>query len=173
MYFRHKCALTLIELSVSLLIALIVLGLAFIGFRDVTQNSKANAASDSFHNALHYARAEAIRRNLPVSICPAANQNFQACGNSAAWTNGWIIFIDPNNTGSITAAGNRLAIEDALPTGTQITTSIRRIIYTGTGRASAVGGTRLLIAATGCVGQNAMQFALTAAGRFDVSAQSC
>jgi type IV fimbrial biogenesis protein FimT len=55
---------------------------------------------------LEYAREEAIRRQLPVTICPSHdNRNCLPGGN---WQEGWIIFTDLENPSLNVSVGDKL-----------------------------------------------------------------
>lgn len=89
---------TLLELMVGLAISVILVGLATPLFREFILNQQIEANSSAFFSALYFSRNEAIKRNLPVGLCPfAANQSSVGCANGN-WQNGWIIFVDNNRS---------------------------------------------------------------------------
>lgn len=88
--------LTLVELMVTIGVAAIVLGLAVPSFTTTIQESHMTAASNDLVGTLQLARSEAIKRNLPVTVCRTANFNdpTPACGAGEGWHEGWIAFVD-------------------------------------------------------------------------------
>ncbi|MDO6424682.1 GspH/FimT family protein [Saccharophagus degradans] len=62
---------------------------------DTNKTQSIRSLQREFHNALVYARTEAVARNQVVSIC--ASSNGASC--STEWGGGWLIFIDNSSTG--------------------------------------------------------------------------
>jgi type IV fimbrial biogenesis protein FimT len=101
---------TLIEMMVVVVVMVVLLSVAVPSFRQVIANQRIKTASFDLFSALNYARSEAIKRNVSVSM---------RAGESAdgAWSTGWRIVDSSNNllrswgaisslTVSNTAAGN-------------------------------------------------------------------
>jgi len=87
-------AFTLIELIVVLAMVSIVLSVGVPGIHHLAVNSRITTAVNSMARHLHYARSEAIMRNIPVVLCPS-RQGIR-CDNSYHWENGFILFADRN-----------------------------------------------------------------------------
>jgi Tfp pilus assembly protein FimT len=105
-------------------------------------------------------------------MCAAANNNLLACGSNNDWANGWIIFTDPNNTGTVPNTANRLKVHDSLDTGSQITTTSARVTYNAAGYAISGAGV-FNLTATGCLGNNGRQLTITNYGRTDIVNTGC
>ena len=91
---------TLLELMITIVIAVVLLTLAVPGMRSFLLASSRGDASTSLYGGLILARGEAITRNAQVSICQRdfSNTNaFPRCG-STGWTRGWIVYRDSNPT---------------------------------------------------------------------------
>lgn len=88
---------TLVELVVTLAVAAILLALATPSFAELLRRNRLAAANNELITALNTARAEALRRGRPVSICASKDQS--SCLGSADWRTGWIIFEDNETTG--------------------------------------------------------------------------
>lgn len=171
MYAKVK-AFTIFEIVITLIIVGILAVIGMTGFREIVQNSRAVTLSNEFIASLAFARSEAIKRASSVTICPAANANALACGNNSNWTNGWIIFLDNNNSGTISNRASRLKVQDALETGTQITTTIARITYNSAGFTTT--GTGIVnLTAPGCTGTNGRQITISNSGRTDIVEIGC
>jgi type IV fimbrial biogenesis protein FimT len=105
MPFRAARGLTLIELMVTLAVAIVLLAIGIPAFQGVIANSRAASFSNGLVSVFTLARTEAMGRGLPVSVCPknAADRSGQAmsttCGTSANWANGWLVFTDPDGIG--------------------------------------------------------------------------
>ena len=170
--FKLFRAFTIVEILIALIIAGILVVIGITGFREVMQNNKAVTISNELIASLAYARSEAIQQASSVSICAAANSNLLACGSNNDWTNGWIIFLDPNNTGVLTNVANRLKVHEALEQGTQITSNAARVTYNSAGFIISGAGVMNIIA-TGCTGNNGRQLTLTSTGRTDIVQTAC
>lgn len=125
---------TLIELLVVIIIIAIVSAIAFPSLREVINSNRLTGAANELVASLQIARAEAIRRNARVVICPSVNGT--ACGG-AAWGR-HISFVDANRDG---AADGALVLRDTTidgPTvvlGSPAVTAVNRIVFRSDGRA--------------------------------------
>lgn len=90
---------TLIELMVTLSIAIILLVLAVPSLEDASLTTKFSAQSNALLASLQLARSEAIKRNARVVVCKTADWTATnpACTTSGGWEQGWFIFHDVNN----------------------------------------------------------------------------
>jgi type IV fimbrial biogenesis protein FimT len=79
---------TLIELIVTMAVALVLISIAFPSFRTLTQNSRMAAQVNDLIADLSYARSEAIKRRDTVSICTSSDGATCSGGN---WRDGRII----------------------------------------------------------------------------------
>ena len=68
----HTKGFTLLELLVALAIAALLLGLVVPAYRTTVQRVRADTEINQLHQALAYARLEAINRRQRVGIRPAA-----------------------------------------------------------------------------------------------------
>lgn len=80
---------TLIELMVTLAIAVVLLMVAVPSMTTFKRNSELTSLSNTLLSAVNAARSEALKRNVAAYITPADK------GNS--WAVGWIVFVDKNN----------------------------------------------------------------------------
>ena len=104
---------TLIELMVTLSIAVILATVAIPGFQDFFRNNRLATQSNDFVAAFNLARSEAMRRGVRVTVCKSDNPTATppACNAAAAWHQGWVVFVDaqdgqngrPGATGVINA----------------------------------------------------------------------
>jgi type IV fimbrial biogenesis protein FimT len=169
---KNTFGFTLFEIVISFVILSILSLLGIMGFRDLVQNNKAVTMSNAFIGTLAFARSEAIKRGSTVSVCPAANPNFQACGDNTQWTNGWIVYVDLSNNGTIASPADRLRLQSALPAGSIFTTNINRITYNSAG--FVTNGTGIFnLSAQDCLGNNGRQITINNTGRTDVVETNC
>ncbi len=86
--------LTLPELLVSLTIVSTLTAGAFSQYHQLVQDNRMVAELNLFVTALQLARSEAIKHGRRVVLCPSID--LQNCGNSSAWSYGWILFASDN-----------------------------------------------------------------------------
>lgn len=111
---------TLIELMVTLAAAGIVMAIAIPNFNAAVRNNRLTAYANDWVASLNFARSEAIKRNVPVSIRRKG-------ANSQEWDGGWDVFIDHNGNGAFNDDADATLCEasedcllktyDALPAG--------------------------------------------------------
>ena len=92
---------TLIELLVTLSIAAVLAMVAAPSVQDLVANSRLKSHAGAIQNSLLMARSEAIKRKLRVVACKSADQ--ASCTASGGWEQGWIVFVDSNDSASVDA----------------------------------------------------------------------
>jgi type IV fimbrial biogenesis protein FimT len=170
---RSARGFTLMELLFSLVIASILLAVATPSFRSFRDNNRMTGIGNDFLSAATHARTEAIKTQVPVSVCPASSATGPCTAGSFT---GWIVFSDPNGNcardagetvfegkdsidgasdGSTFARANGTCLSFS-PTGfLQTNTTATRVIFCDKRGLSSVPGTTLsaarglLVTATG------------------------
>jgi len=89
---------TLAELMITISIASILLAVAVPSYQSLMQGSRLTTQANEFMTALHYARSEAVKRGMRVTICKSADG---ATCNGDSWQDGWIIFSDAGTAGAV------------------------------------------------------------------------
>jgi type IV fimbrial biogenesis protein FimT len=117
---RHKhSGVTMIELLVVMTIAAILMAIAVPSYRYVTTANRIAGEINGLLGDLQFARYEAIKEGLPVTICSTTASTDTACAATATWTGGWIVlssnsgavlrrqmpFASFNSSDALTAAG--------------------------------------------------------------------
>jgi len=169
---RHTNGFTLIELVITLSIAAIFISAAVPSYYSLIQNNKVVSVVNRLSASFSFARTEAVKRGVRVSVCPAANVTFTACGTSAQWPQGWIVFVDADNNNAIDAPTDLDKIAEALPNGTLITANSSMVSFDGTGF-NPSGAVSMSLKATGCTGTNARTINITSSGRLSVVINPC
>lgn len=107
---RRPQGFTLLELLVTLAIAAIVLGLGVPAFTELIRNNRQISASHTLLTALNLTRSEAIKRGVRVTLC--RSDDLAACNsdNSRIWENGWIVFVDADESGQVGDAANIIRV---------------------------------------------------------------
>lgn len=115
---RQK-GLTLVELMVTLAVAIVLIAVGMPLFTSVAANNRASANTNMLVTAFNLARSEAVGRATTVSVCSSASSPpgaTPACGSAAQWGNGWFVFEDRGTLGSVDSGDVRLRIWE-MPTG--------------------------------------------------------
>lgn len=120
--YKNTRGFTLPEILITLGVIAIVLSTAVPGVSSMIKNNAlANQLNTTVTN-IHYARAEAVRRDVRVILCRSATPSAPtpSCGGDAKiWESGYIVFADDgNNSNSVYNAGT-----DTLLLRSQATTS--------------------------------------------------
>ena len=101
---RTQRGFTLIELMITVLVGIILIGLAVPSFEAVFNSSRITGQANEFVATLQLARMEAIRRNARVVVCPSTNGTSCQGGNPSSWT-GWVAFVDDGGATNNYAGG--------------------------------------------------------------------
>ena len=102
---------TLIEVIMVMVIIGILVGIAIPSFKSFTRSSQATSAANDLVSAFNLARSEAVTRSATVIVCKSANSQaaVPVCDASATgWQQGWVVFVDANDTGGFVGADDVL-----------------------------------------------------------------
>lgn len=135
---RRARGFTLVELMITMAVALVLIMIAVPSFKNLTLSNKLNTAANDIINAVHVARMEAVKRNA----------NTQLCSNSATVNT----TTDDLAKACTTQTGAVYALAGASPsqvlTGTvgitgavQLSGNVKAIRFGGQGLGQAVGTT--------------------------------
>ncbi len=91
---------TLVELMVTIVIAGILLMIAVPSFVSLTQTNRVAAEINGLSASLQFARAEAVKEGLPVTVCVSTTGTGCAAA-STPWQSGWIVFSDANGNQTV------------------------------------------------------------------------
>lgn len=111
---KRQAGVTLVELLVVVVLAAILMSIGVPSYRYVTTSNRMATEIDSLLGDLQYARSEAIREGQYVTVCVAQSTSPATCAASgtATWQNGWIVFADVNNDGTIDSGDPVLRIQN-------------------------------------------------------------
>lgn len=106
---------TLIEIMVVVIILGVVLALAVPSYTGAVNGSRLAGTANELLASLRQARAEAIRRNQRVVVCPSVDGN--SCTTN--WNAGWLVFEDANRDDAV-STGEEVISVAAPAAGTQV-----------------------------------------------------
>ena len=113
---------TLIEALSAMTIAAILMAIAVPSFRYVTTANRMSSDINGLLGDLQFARAEAIKQGLPVTVC--ATDDAATCKNDVnAWKTGWLVFVDNNGSGTIDPSDTILRVQKPFSNGEQLQTA--------------------------------------------------
>ena len=95
---RRVAGFTLIEMISVMSIVAILLAIGVPSYRYVTSANRATSEINGILGDLQFARAEAIKSGLTVTVCPSNNNT--GC-TATAWNAGWIVFTDAGVIGTV------------------------------------------------------------------------
>ncbi len=95
--------LTLVELMLVLALLGILTVVAVPGFQSLQQRTQMRAEATRLLAALNLARSEAVRRNVPVSLCPSSFAVSASLDCDGDYSAGWIVFSNPGKSPEVTA----------------------------------------------------------------------
>jgi len=110
---RHTLAntlqrgITLIELLITMSIAVILLTIGVPSFIDMINSNTATSYANDLLGDINYARSEAITRGVRVTVCHSNDS--ATC--SGTWSDGWIVFANVNESGA-TGQGTQDGVDD-------------------------------------------------------------
>lgn len=125
--------LTLIEMLVTLAIAVILMGVAIPAYSRLHATWQRDSATRLLLTHLQLARSEAIKRSRRVVVCNRAPDDSLACAPTGdqEWKRGWVVFQDDNHDGALGPGEAVIASAGALPGIQAMHTNgqVRRFVY--------------------------------------------
>ncbi len=90
----HLTGFTIVELIVVMAIAAVLISVGVPSFTSSLQKGSVTREMNVFIGDLGFARAEAIKEGVTVTMC--ASSDGLTCSNANTWQTGWIIFPNAN-----------------------------------------------------------------------------
>lgn len=148
---------TLVELMVTVAILVILLAIGVPAMQGFLAQRQVAAKGDALASAMRYARSEALKRALPVSMCRTSNPDSTtpACaaqGGANDWNTGWLIFVDSNGDGNLDANELLLKVQQALSGPGAIAalpSNMQSLTFTGDGLAAGFMSSFMAIPTSG------------------------
>jgi type IV fimbrial biogenesis protein FimT len=132
---------TLTELLIVMAIAAILLGIGVPSYRYITNSYRMSSEVNGLLGDLQFARGEAIKEGQTVTVC--VSRDGATCDlGSTTWQEGWIVFQDPTNIGTVDPGEAVLRVQRAF-TGTDTFTAnngLTSVTFNREGFATALAG---------------------------------
>lgn len=109
---KGTCGFTLIELMVTLSVAAILITIGIPSFANMLASNRVTAASNELVTTLNLAKSESIRSGQNSVLCKL-NSAGNGCNNSGNWKDGWLLFNDADNDGSLSSGDQVIRIHSA------------------------------------------------------------
>lgn len=77
------------------------MAIAIPSFQYVTTSNRMSGEVNDLLGVMQYARSEAVKEGNDVVVCSSSNGT--SCSGATTWQNGWIVFSDPDNNGTLEA----------------------------------------------------------------------
>ena len=116
---------TLVELMVTLAVAIILLAVGMPLFSGMAANNRATAQANTFLAGFKLARSEAVKRAADVSVCAVADPAASpvSCGGNGDWPNGLLVFTDAGTAGTVDGDDSRLKLFANTVAGATVSTT--------------------------------------------------
>ena len=113
---KAQSGFTLLELMLVVTIVGLLLAFAVPAMGNFFRNARITGAANDVMAALHFARSEAIKRRVPVTLCTSADpQNANPACDASALLTGWVAFVDTNQDGQRDAGEAVLLQHEPMP----------------------------------------------------------
>lgn len=106
----RQAGFTLVELIVVLVVMIIGASMAAPSMLSMLQNGRLTSDINKMVTSLNLARSEAVKRGVPVAVCSGATGG---CVDGD-FADGWIVFVDADNSAALSTGEEVLAVEQAL-----------------------------------------------------------
>lgn len=172
---KAQSGFTLVELMITLAVAIIVMGIGIPSFLKMVSTNQAAGYSNDLVMAIRLARSEAVKRGSSVAVC-ASNADQTACSGSD-WNNGWIVFSDDNSDG-IVNVGEEIHRVWSIPTDERADLAFQgaspnSIRFDPSGGNSADAQSQVAFKKSDCHANEARQITISITGRASLDHVAC
>lgn len=137
---RHAGGFTLVELMITVVIAVVLIMIAVPSFKSIILSNKLTTTANDLVLAINSARMEAVKRNAKTQLCSnsASVNTSDTLGNACGTQTGAVYVLMGGSPASATTV---LAATPGIATPIQLKGNVQALRFNGQGLAYAVGGT--------------------------------
>jgi type IV fimbrial biogenesis protein FimT len=95
---------TMVEMLITVAVAAVLLTIGVPSFRFVTNSNRVAAEINGLLGDMQFARSEAIKEGIPVTVCVSSDGLTCAGAAVTTWQSGWIVFSDFNADKAVNGA---------------------------------------------------------------------
>jgi len=137
-FFQRVSGFTLTELMVTLTIGAILLTAGAPSLSRFIESNRLATVTNEFIIQVNTARAEAVKRGVPVILCESTSGT--ACTTTGSWNNGWLAFADVDSSSAWTVGDSMLLVHAAIPGNLSITSAANTVTFNRLGTVDAGNG---------------------------------
>jgi type IV fimbrial biogenesis protein FimT len=171
---RRALGFTIIEIMMVIVLMAVMVMLAAPSMRTMIISNQIRSFNSALLNDMALSRSESSRRSQRVVMCPSTDQT--SCTSGAAWTDGWIAFVDADSNGTRNTGGTTeplLRVKDSSPTSISVSASgVTDIRFRSIGVVDAARTLTICPATTG-TGVAGRQISITTLGRVQSMTVTC
>jgi type IV fimbrial biogenesis protein FimT len=136
--WRRERGFTLVELLITMAVALVLIMIAVPSFKNLTLSNKLNTAANDIVNAIHVARMEAVKRNANTQLCSnsASANTSDTLGGACTTQTGAVYAL--TSSGAVSPV---LAATPGITGAVQLKGDVTAIRFSGQGLGQKVGTT--------------------------------
>ena len=161
---RRKRGFTIIEMMLTVVVAMIVLDFGVPNFLNLIRSNATVTAVNNLATALNLARSEAVARGVEVIITPQA-------GND--WTSGWVVGVDSDEDDSFPEAGEPVFRRFEAIDSLAFTASPARVEFRPTGEVLAIASFAMVPHSCDDATNRQRVLNVAMAGYVDLQQQNC
>lgn len=172
MHYSHRIrGFTLIELLVGVSILAVVLSIAVPSFSQMIRRNRLATQVNEYVTAMNYARSEAYKRGLPISLC-ASNSAQTSCASASDWDNGWLVLVDADADGTLDS-GTDVILQTFRPPASGFNFTPNPSQGFVTFRTVGASTFSMTISKSGCTGPERRVVDVAPTGRISLTKENC
>lgn len=124
--------LTLIELLVVIALVALITAIGIPSYQSILRYNRTAAEANALVGDLAFARSEAVKRGVNVTLCPAQQQgtDYQCLNSGSDWQGGWAVLVGNPNAAASTPLRIQGSLQSAFGSADALTSNIDPTVVT-------------------------------------------